>query len=123
MLQYLNLGGKKRPILFGSWVFRKMKDEINITPGQVIESLNNSDITILSDVLFYGLQAGEIATNMQNPDIYTVDNVAIWMDMAPYPLSVYSNMIAQAITDKERVNVGGEEGEKKEPAAIGTSAE
>ena len=121
MLQSVSLGGKKRPIVFGNWVFRKIKVEKGITPGQIVESLQQADTTVLPDVVFYGLQAGELATSVQSPDTYTADDVALWMDLAPAGIKIYVDMLVQAITGEAPQN--GEEGEKKKGAAIGTTTE
>lgn len=121
MLQSVFLGEKKRPIVFGNWVFRKLKAEKGITPGQIVESFQAGDTTILPDVVFYGLQAGELATNKQDPDTYTADDVALWMDLAPAGIKIYVDMLVQAITGEAPPN--GAEGEKKEAAAIGILTE
>lgn len=121
MLQSVFLGEKKRPIVFGNWVFRKLKADKGITPGQIVESFQAGDTTILPDVVFYGLQAGELATNKQDPDTYTADDVALWMDLAPAGIKIYVDMLVQAITGEAPAN--GAEGEKKEAAAIGISTE
>ena len=83
MVNHMQLGGKTRPILFGNYVFRKMKMEMGISMHSIISNLSDpieQDFNIIVSLVFYALKAGEIATQAPS-DNFTHDDVAVWMDL------------------------------------------
>lgn len=107
MVNHIELGGKVRPILFGNYVFRKMKTEKNKPLPEIlkgIETFEAMDFDILSNLVFYALRAGELATNMPAEE-FTSDQVSIWMDTEPgvllKVLPYVSESITSMVTDKD----------------------
>lgn len=100
MINHIELGGKVRPILFGNYVFRKMKTEQGIGLAEIlkgVETFEVMDFNILSNLVYYALRAGE-AANCLSPDTFTTDNVSIWMDLEQGVLVKVLPWITESIT-------------------------
>jgi hypothetical protein len=107
MINQIELGGKVRPILFGNYVFRKMKTEQGIGLAEILKGLDTfevMDFNILSNMVYYALRAGEMANNL-SPDTFTADNVSIWMDLEQGVLLKIlpwvNESITSMVTDKD----------------------
>jgi hypothetical protein len=119
MVNQIELGGKVRPILFGNYVFRKMKTEKNKPLPEIlkgIETFEAMDFDILSNLVYYALRAGELATNLPAEE-FTTDQVSIWMDTEPgvllKVLPYVSESITSMVTDKDAVAPSEAEDAKK----------
>jgi hypothetical protein len=107
MVNQIELGGKVRPILFGNYVFRKMKTEQGIGLAEILKGLDTfevMDFNILSNMVYYALRAGEMANSL-SPDTFTADNVSIWMDLEQGVLLKIlpwvNESITSMVTDKD----------------------
>lgn len=125
MINTIELGGKIRPILFGNYVFRKMKTEQGMPLSEVlkgVETFEQMDFGVVSNLVYYALRAGELAT-LKEAEAYTPDTVSIWMDLEPGVLVKILPMIGEAITsmvaDKNAAPLEAEnlEAKKKELTA------
>jgi hypothetical protein len=115
MVNQIELGGKVRPILFGNYVFRKMKTEKNKPLPEIlkgIETFEAMDFDILSNLVYYAIRAGELATNLPAEE-FTTDQVSIWMDTEPgvllKVLPYVSESITSMVTDKDSAAPSGSE--------------
>lgn len=80
MINSISLGGQDHRVLFGNWAFKKLKEETGLTLGDITEALVSQDVTIIPTVLFYAMQAA-CAYDKKNLNEYSVDDVALWMDV------------------------------------------
>lgn len=79
MIHHIELGGKTRPVLFGTAAFREAKQQSGLTVGAILLALDESDFTVIADVTYYALKIGAYAQK-QEVEAFTATDVAIWMD-------------------------------------------
>lgn len=100
MIYELEIGGEVRPVSFGNYAFRRMKNEGGITLPDALKMMGEEDPTVMADLLFYGLLAGRVMSGSTGPQVnYTVEKVAIWMDQQPDLLYTFLPWLKDAIRD------------------------
>lgn len=77
MVHELKLGGKVRPLLFGTTVFRRIKSETGLSISEIAEKVR--DMSFLPDLTYLALRVGEQSRKLDAGD-YTADDVALWLD-------------------------------------------
>ena len=103
MLHHIELDGKKWPLLFGNYAFRRLKER-GITLQDVITALSDSDPTVLPDVVYCGIIAGLVKTGNTEAKPTDAELVALWMDEKPGVVSDVLPMLVQAIQDMSGVS-------------------
>lgn len=112
MVHTIELGGEIRPVLFGNLAFKKLKEEKGITLGMISAAMTEQDVTVIADILYYGLRAGERYEKKQAGD-YDDEQVALWMDIQGGVTSLVLPWILDAIEDMAGTAESVEETKKK----------
>lgn len=122
MLQSIFLGGKERPVIFAHVCFRKLKEEKGIGLDEFGIQLSGGDISLLADVVCYGLKAGQIKQGGAL-DTFDADQVASWLDDDIKTTPVLLEMLTTSIyalkgIEPPKVEDEPAEGAKKKKAAL-----
>lgn len=100
MINYIELGGQKRPILFGTLAFRWLKNETGMLPADVVKAMTETqDFDVLIQLTAYALRAGQLAEG-QKVEPVDADQVALWLDTSGSILErieTISGLIAEAM--------------------------
>ncbi len=101
-VQYIELGGEKRPILFGNAAFRLRKQRTGKTMSSFFLELSNPEepdaiFDAIADMTYCALKIGDRATGVKDrPDFEEMD-VAIWIDQLPGGVEKLSTMIIDSL--------------------------
>jgi hypothetical protein len=99
MIRSIKLNGRQRTVLLGNLAYKWLKEETDLTLKEVGLALESQDISISSTLLYYGLRAGERHDKVQEPEEYSADDVALWMDLEPGSLGNVIPWIIESISD------------------------
>jgi len=97
MIHTIKLGGENRSVLCGNWAFKKLKEEKGITLGDISQAMQNQDVTVIPEILYYSLKAAAIYEKKEAD--FDADTVALWMDMESGITATVLPWIVDAITD------------------------
>lgn len=121
MVQYIDLGGKKRPILYGTAAFRMLKQRTGMSLAKFIEDVSSGEPGAICDITFCALRVGERADRIPpSDDFETEEDVAIWIDLYPGGIEQFYKLVLDALPKSEAVEGELEPGEAK-PIGTGTS--
>ena len=79
MVHNILIGGKKRKLLFGNYLFRKLKEEHDISLSDVSLAMSNGDASLFPLLIYSALRTAELSSGDQQ-ETYDVDTVCLWMD-------------------------------------------
>lgn len=118
MTSYINLGGKDRPILYGTLAFRWLKQESGILPADVVKALTEDrDFDVLIQLATFALRAGQMSVG-EKPEPVDADTVSLWVDTSGDPIGTItklSHLVAESMGLKASVDEA--EGEAAEVGA------
>lgn len=97
MIHTLELGGRQRKLLFGNYVFRRLEQDRGVGLSDVSGGLEKVSLELITDMVYYALRCAEIATGEQ-PEPYSAETVAVWMDAQGSSLGEILSMIADSVT-------------------------
>jgi hypothetical protein len=88
-----------------------LKEEKGITLGDISQAMQNQDVTVIPEILYYSLKAAAIYEK-KDAD-FDVEQVAIWMDVAggvtatvlPWIVDAITDMTGEAATDDTKKKV------------------
>jgi len=120
MINYIELGGEKRPILFGTLAFRWLKQEAGLTPADIQKSLSeDQDFDVLIQLATYALRAGQMAVG-EKVTPHDADTVALWVDTSANMMQTVkkiSDLVADAMGLQVEVPEAETDGAKKKKVA------
>lgn len=113
MVEHFDLGGKKRPMLFGGAAFKLMKERKGITMGKFLEGLNAGEIDGISDIAYCALRIGERYERVKAVDIESYDelDVAMWMDVYDGGVMVFMEKLLKSLPQGSGEEAGDAPGE------------
>ena len=113
MVEYFDLGGKKRPLLYGSAAFKMMKRRSGTTMGDFLQQLSDGESDVISDITYCALRVGEIATDVKAAEVDEYDEmkVATWIDLYPGGVASFMQKIIDALPKPQAGEGDAEPGE------------
>ena len=122
MLDYVELGGKKRPLLFGNAAFKMLKQRTGVGMMAFLDAMHEGDLDGISDITFCALRVGEIATKQEpSEDLKDETAVAIWLDEYPGGVTAFLQKIVDSLP-KPQAGEGEPEPGEAQATGIGTSS-
>jgi hypothetical protein len=128
-LQYLQIGDKSRPVLFGNTAYRLYCESEGITMAQLASDLNPSTesenydagLTLkrMAGLSYYALRCGEMRVGFPKED-YTQEIVSLWLDEFPGGADAFYLMALNALPKPQAGEGEAEPGEAQE-SGTGTS--
>jgi hypothetical protein len=115
MVEYVELGGKKRPVLYGSAAFKMLRQKKSLTMMDFLEDIGSGESTYLSDLTYCALRLGERYEKVKEIDEYDEMDVAMWMDISPGGIAGFLERIVSALPKPSAGEGANEPGE-----ALGT---
>lgn len=98
MVEYFQLGGKKRPILYGSAAFKLLKSRKGIRMADFLSELSSGDPDVISDITFCALKVGERAERLPPSEDYSDElDVAIWIDEFPGGVAAFMQKLLESL--------------------------
>lgn len=119
MVEYFELGGRKRPVLYGTAAFKMLKQRSGKTMMQFIDELAKGETDVISDITYCALRVGERKEGIKDADQYDEMDVAIWIDESPGGLSAFMQKLVESLPKPQ---AGEGETEPGEAQATGTGA-
>ena len=116
MVEYFELGGKKRPVLYGTAAFKLMKQRTGKGMMDFIDELSTGDTSVVSDITYCALRIGERKEKIVPADEYDEMDVAIWIDESPGGIAAFMAKLVDALPKPQ---AGEGEAEPGEAKAIG----
>lgn len=80
MVEQIEFGGKRRPLLYGNAAFKMMKERKGVTMSAFLDSLNRGELDVISDITYCALRIGERYEKLPHEEYDEMD-VAMWMDI------------------------------------------
>ena len=101
-VEYIELGGEKRPILFGLAAFRLRKMRSGKSMTAFFAELQNHDepdiiFNAVADLTFCALKTGDRCANISDRPDYDEMDVSIWIDQTPGSLELLSQLILNSL--------------------------
>lgn len=121
MLEFFELGGKKRPVLYGSAAFKILKQRRGIGMGEFLKELASGDPTAIIDITYCALRVGERAEKVAPVDDYDEMDVAIWADLSDGGVAAFMQKIVDALP-KPQAGEGDVEPGEAQATGIGTNS-
>ena len=119
MTSYINLGGKDRPILYGTLAFRWLKQDTGMLPADVVRALSETqDVDVLIQLTAYALRAGQMSVG-ETPETFDADTVSLWVDTSGNTMETVeklSDLVAVSMGIKTDDEAPATEGAKKKAA-------
>lgn len=116
MVEIVELGGKGRPILFGTAAFRIYKERTKNTLTYFVDALGSGDMTVISDITYCALRVGE-RYQKNDSEVYDELDVAIWIDLYPGGAVSFLERVMKSLPSQSEGEGGSAPGE---PKTIGT---
>ncbi len=101
MIDYVLLGGKKRPLLYGGAAFKMMKSRTGATMQDFLTELSTGEPGAISDITFCALKVGEIAAKEPSDEDYNEMTVAVWIDLYDGGVMAFMNKIIDSLPKPE----------------------
>lgn len=121
MVEYIELGGKRRPILYGNAAFKMLKDRKGFGLMKFLDELSTGDPDVVSDITFCALRVGERAEKLPPSEDFKEEmDVAVWIDLYPGGVQAIMNLIVKSLPKAPAEGGEGEPGEAK-ASGIGTT--
>lgn len=121
MIKYVDLGGKKRPILYGNAAFKLYKERSGKSMAAFLAELNSGEVDVISDITFCALRVGERAEKEPPSDDYKDElDVATMIDLFPGGVAAFMEMLVDALP-KPKAGEGDSEPGEAIPTGTGTS--
>lgn len=121
MLDYVNLGGKKRPLLYGNAAFKMLKQRSGVGLPDFLNTLYTGEIDVISDITYCALRVGEMAINTAPDEEYDEMKVAIWIDQFEGGATAFLQKISESLP-QPKTGEGEAQGEAKtNQAGAGTN--
>lgn len=121
MVEYFDLGGKKRPLLYGSAAFKMLKQRTNMGMMKFLGELGTGEPDVISDITYCALRIGERAEKLQPVDEYDEMDVAMWIDQAPGGVAAFMQKLVDSLP-KPQAGEGDEEPGEAQTTGIGTNS-
>lgn len=125
-LQYIDIGEKSRPVLFGNTAYRLYCESEKITMAQLLKELSLDDtsdghdagLTLkrMAGLSYYALRCGEMRVGLPK-EPYTEDLVSLWLDEFPGGADAFYLMAMKSLPKPQ---AGEGEHEPGEAQATGT---
>ena len=120
MVEYFELGGKKRPILYGSAAFKLLKQRRGIGMMAFLDELATGEPDVISDITYCALRVGERAEKLPPGEEYDEMDVAMWIDLYSGGIAAFMQKIVESLP-KPQAGEGIEPGEAL-PIGTGTTS-
>lgn len=121
MIDYVELGGKSRPILYGNAAFKLYKQRTGRKMSDFLQELGSGETDVISDITFCALRVGEIAAGQPpSKDFADEMKVAIWIDEYPGGVTAFMERLVDSLP-KPKAGEGEEEPGEAQTTGTGTN--
>jgi len=118
MVEYVKLGGKDRPLLYGSAAFKMLKQRNKMGFRAFLDELSTGETDVISDITYCALRVGERAEKLPPSDDYEDEmDVATWIDLYPGGVAAFMQKLVDSLPKPQ---AGEGEVEPGEAQATGT---
>ena len=122
-VEYIELGGEKRPILIGNAAFRLRKQRTGKDMMTFFSDLASTDkpdliFEAITDITYCALRIGELSAGVKDPQDYDEMKVAMWVDLLPGGIEKLSQMIVDALPKPAAGEGEAEPGEAQQTGTL-----
>lgn len=121
MVEYFDLGGKKRPLLYGSAAFKMLKQRTSMGMIQFLSELGTGEPDVISDITYCALRVGERYEKIEPVESYDEMDVAMWIDLCPGGVAAFMQKLVDSLP-KPQAGEGDEEPGEAQTIGIGTNS-
>lgn len=121
MVEHFELGGKKRPVLYGMAAFKMLRKRTGMSMSDFLGQLQSGELDALSDITYCALRVGEIYEDIKEVDEYDEMKVAVWMDGYKGGVVAFMNKLVESLPKLAAGEGDAEPGEAQANLGTGTS--
>ena len=121
-VEYVKLGGKNRPILYGSAAFKMLKQRRGIGMMQFLNELSTGEPDVISDITYCALRIGERAEKLPPSEDFDDElDVATMIDLFPGGVASFMQKLVESLP-KPQAGEGESEPGEAQAIGIGTNS-
>jgi len=121
MVDYIQLGGKNRPILYGNAAFKLYKQRTGKKMSEFLQELGSGETDVISDITYCALRVGEIAAGETPSEDFTDEmKVAIWIDEYPGGVTAFMERLVDSLP-KPKAGEGDDQPGEAQTTGTGTN--